>query len=443
MGRCDRYDTRVERRSMMSKYWGLMDCNNFFASCERVFDPKLEGKPIVVLSNNDGCIVARSYEAKALGIKMGVPLFKCKHIIERNKVQVFSSNFSLYGDMSKRVMNILSEMVQDVQVYSVDEAFFSVSMLSCQRRNDLIAEVAKKVKRYTGIPVSIGLARSKTLAKLAAEQCKKRSRESGDNGGSLDITVWERERTDRLLKETELEDIWGIGRKIAPKLRSFGINNAFDLINADPNMLRAVYNVGLYRTQLELRGIPCIDLVSEEDICKSIACTRSFGHRLTKYQEVKEAVISYTSTACERLRRYSLVATNITTFVMTNPFGDRQDFYSNGFTQNLEVPSADTMKFVDLAVDSLQRIFLDGLRYKKAGVIITGITLASSAQRSLFISPEEEKKSERLMKAVDSINEKYYKMVRLAGSGLKQDWKMKSAMSSPSYTTDWDQIPVI
>lgn len=421
----------------MDTYHGLMDCNNFFASCERAFEPSLEGVPIVVLSNNDGCVVARSYEAKALGVPMGVPLFKWKKLLEDHNVRIFSSNFTLYGDMSRRVMNVLSEMVQDVQVYSVDEAFFTLSGISSSRREELIDDIARKVERFTGIPVSIGLAKSKTLAKLAAEQCKGLSK----TRSSLDITEWTDGQMGSLLRETELEDIWGIGRRTAPKLRSFGIENVYDLIKAEPKSLRALYNVSLYRTQLELRGIPCIDLVSDGDVTKSIACTRSFGHRLTEYTEIKEAILSYTATACERLRRYDLLATNITVFIMTNPFVSDGKFYSRNITKSLEAPSSSTLVFSKLGADSFKEIFVKGLRYKKAGVVITGIVPQGSAQRSLFIDEADEKRSESVMWAVDRINEKYHKLIRLAGSGLKRDWKMKSAMRSPSYTTNWLELP--
>ncbi len=423
----------------MERYYGLMDCNNFFASCERVFDPSLKGVPIVVLSNNDGCVVARSYEAKALGIPMGVPYFKLKELLEKSNVKVFSSNFCLYGDMSKRVMNVLSEKVQDIQVYSIDEAFFTLSCRTPGYYSKMLDDLALEVEKCTGIPVSIGLAKSKTLAKLAAEQCKGSNR----TVMSLDITPWDEDSINSLLKRTELEDIWGIGRKLAPKLRSIGIENAYDLINADPFSLRKLYNVCLYRTQLELRGIPCIDLVKETDITKSIACTRSFGHKLTSYKDINESLVSYTSTACERLRRYGLMATNITTFIMTNPFSAEKGFYAKSVTKSLESPTADTITFSKLSTGSLKEIFIDGLLYKKAGVIITGIVPKDSAQRSLFIPEKVEERSENIMKAIDIINQKYRGLIRLAGAGLKCGWKMRSEMLSPAYTTNWSEIPKI
>ncbi len=424
---------------MQTKHYGLIDCNNFFASCERAFNPRLKNKPIIVLSNNDGCIVARSNEAKKFGIGMGVPLFKCKDIVEENEIKVFSSNFTLYGDLSKRIMNILSEYVQDVQVYSIDEAFFSISGVSSQRRQKIIEDLSKVVEKSTGIPVSVGLSKSKTLAKLSAEQCKG----TGNPMHFLDTTEWGEEEMKNLLMKTELEDIWGIGRRVAPKLKAVGIENAYDLINADATILRNLYNVSLYRTQLELRGISCIELVSNSDITKSIACTRSFGHRLTNYKEIEEAVFSYTSNACERLRRYSLYATNITVFLLTNPFCKKEKFYYGTYTESLLSASSSTYAFSKLAMNCLKKIFIRGLEYKKAGVIITGIFPEESIQRNFLVSEKKEKISEKIMYAIDKINNKYFRAIYLAGCGVNKKWEMKSSMRSPCYTTEWNELPVV
>lgn len=418
-------------------FYGLIDCNNFFASCERAFRPELKDRPVVVLSNNDGCVVARSQEAKALGIPMGIPLFKIKDLVEDQRVNVFSSNYTLYSDMSRRVVDIAREEVRDLEIYSIDEAFFTLNSISPNLVKQKMRELRERILKSTGIPVSIGLAKTKTLAKIACERCKKESTLDGVS----ELVTPTQEYTDHILRHTELEDIWGINRRWGMKLRIYGIENAYDLANCDGLSLRKRTNVMVYRTHLELRGYSYFALEGIPVPKKTIASTRSFGRPVVDRTEMREAIAKYVATACEKLRRQRSVASSIYVFLHTNPFHKDKPFYSNGCTVNLAQPSSDTRDLLNSALLGMDRIYINGYAYKKAGIIISDITPLSNLQFSLFGERKIRHRSEQLMEAVDDVNRTWGRStVRLGAEGFDQSWHMQRNLLSRRYTTSWSEL---
>ena len=340
----------------LKKVFALVDCNNFYASCERLFRPELIGKPIVVLSNNDGCIVARSNEAKALGIPMGAPLFKMKSLIAKHGVHVFSSNYALYGDLSHRVMDVLRQMECNVEVYSIDEAFLSLPVSKIWNRLEYVAELRERVLKYVGIPVSIGIATTKTLAKIANRVAKKNPQYHGvfDFVGNCQI--------DQILQGTDVGDVWGIGRRSAEKLNGRGIYTAYDLKRADESWIQKQLTVVGARTVMELNEIPCISLEKAPPCPKSIVTSRTFGHPITDIENLREAVISYVSVAAEKLRKQEVEADNLNLYITTGAF-DEQSNYSNNQTITLPRPTSSTPDLIAASLRCLRSIYRPGYRF--------------------------------------------------------------------------------
>ena len=422
----------------MKKVFALVDCNNFYASCERLFRPELNGKPLVVLTNNDGCIVARSNEAKALGIPMGAPFFKVKHLIARHNVHVFSSNYALYGDLSHRVMDVLRQMEADVEVYSIDEAFLSLPVTKVWDRCKYAAELRERVRKHVGIPISIGIATTKTLAKIANRVAKKDPQFNGvfDLAGNSQI--------DQVLENTEVNDVWGIGSRSTEKLNSRRIYTALDLKQADETWIRKHLTVVGARTLMELNEISCISLENAPACPKSIITSRSFGHPITDFENLREAVISYVSIAGEKLRKQGVEAETLNLFVTTGPF-DEQAGYSNNQTITLRRPTSSTPELITAALQCLKSLYRPGYRYRKAGIMLAGIVKQGYRQQDLFsFSQPAVKEDKQLMTALDRINSKWGRQTIQYGMTTAEDkpWSMQQTRKSPAYTTNWQELPV-
>jgi len=416
----------------MKEIFALVDCNNFYASCERVFNPILEGRPIVVLSNNDGCVVARSNEAKALGIGMGVAAFKVKDIIEKNGVEVFSSNYALYADMSNRVMQTLSTFTPDIEVYSIDEAFLNLAGFACPL-TDYGRKIQKTVKQWTGMPVSIGVASTKTLAKIANRIAKKTPQAEGV------FYLKESAALDNLLEKTAVEDVWGVGYRNARKLRKVGIKTALALKNANIEWIRSRFGVTGVRTVYELRGICCYGLEENPPAKKSIAVSRSFGKSVESIDELKEAVATYAVRAGEKLRRHKLVANILTVFVRTSYF-DKRKRYFNSETIKLPCPTSYTPELISYAIKAVEQLYRKGCSFKKAGVLLTGLELRSKTQLTFFDEVDRQK-SQRLMQTIDIVKAKLPEAsLRWAAEGLNQPWRTHFKRRSRRYTTRWDEL---
>lgn len=414
------------------KIFALVDCNNFYASCERVFNPRLKDRPIAVLSNNDGCIVARSNEVKALGIPMGVPFFKQKTIIKKHNVAVFSSNYQLYGDMSQRVMDSLRLFCPDMEVYSIDEAFLRLDYMKHRDLNDYCKIIRAKVLQWTGIPVSIGIGPTKVLAKVANHVAKKKT-----DDGVFDIRS--REAQDEILKNLEVKKLWGIARRSAEKLAALGIHKASDLRDASPPIIRKRLSVVGERLLRELKGQSCIDL---EDIQpkKNIMSSKSFGVPQTTKDSMAEAVANYAARACEKLRRQKSRAQAVYVFVQTNNFKETDKQYSNSISCTLAIPTSDTRIIIAVAKHCLAKIFRSGFRYKKAGIMLLDLIPASLAQGNLFANADHHL-SDHLMKTMDQINDCHGPDTLFIGAqGVTKAWKMRCGQRSPRYTTQWDEI---
>ena len=371
-----------------SKKIALVDCNSFYVSCERLFNPRIRKKPVVVLSNNDGCIISRSNEAKALGIKMGEPYFKARDIILKNKVEVFSSNYSLYGDLSRRVMRTLKRFNSDIEVYSIDEAFMDLSNYTDTEVESVGREIRQTVLKWTGIPTSIGIAKTKTLSKVANHIAKKKQ-----SGVTSLIGI---ENLDPILEKVEINDVWGVGRQLTKFYQKNGIYNAKQLKNKSNTWIKKSSNVLSSRTAMELRGVPCIDIETTQTKRKSCVVSRSFGKRIETFQELKEAVANYCLNASEKIRSESLVAKAITVFVRTSPFQRNFGYYSNSKTVDFPIATNNSIETVKTAVASLESIFKNGYRYQKAGVMLTGLSNADG-KKNLFSSEKDEK--------INSLNE--------------------------------------
>lgn len=425
---------------MKSPVFALVDCNNFYASCERVFNPKLEKKPIVVLSNNDGCVVARSNEVKALGIKMGVPWFKIADEADRKGIIALSSNYALYGDMSDRVMTVLGDFTTQQEIYSIDECFLGLDGLT---HLDLVAygqQIRRRVKQWTGIPVSVGIASTKTLAKLANHVAKKRP----EYAGVCDFNRFSSREFDLLLSGIEVGEIWGVGPRITRQLQAMGIKTVLDLKQADAQHIRQQFSVVLERTVAELNGVACIELELAGQNKQQIMSSRSFGMPVTTLQDMREAVSSYVTRATEKLRHQGSVAGSVCVYVQTNPFKENEPQYQRSIVVPLAKPTDDTLLLVRAALDGLETIFAVGYRYKKAGVLLSGLESKATLMRTLFDDVEAESKSSSLMRVIDAINARMGKdMVGSAAAGIRQPWKMRRERKSPSYTTCWDELPVI
>ncbi len=415
----------------------LVDGNNFYVSCERVFRPDLIGKPVAVLSNNDGCIVARSAEVKALGIKMGVPLFQVQHLVNRHNIQLFSSNYALYADMSARVMAVLEEFTPSMEVYSIDEAFLDLIGV-CHK--DPIAygqRIRKAIFRATGIPVCVGMGPTKTLAKLANFAAKKWKQ----TGGVLDLS--DPVRRDKLMRIVPVGEVWGIGSKTAARLNRLGIKTVWDLARQPAQRIQQQFNIVIARTVQELNGITCLELDDIAPDKQQIVCSRSFSRRLTERHELAAALAEFGSRAAEKLRKQSSMAGCVTVFIRTNPFNPHEPQYHRAASTKLDAASQDTRVIVSAANHLLEGIYKPGYGYHKAGLQLSNIQPADRpGQFDLFGFADNSLPTENrpLMQAIDRINRRYPKCIAVASAGLDNTWKPNTERISQRYTTDWRQL---
>ncbi|WP_405534601.1 MULTISPECIES: translesion error-prone DNA polymerase V subunit UmuC [Vibrio] len=429
-------ETCAAGRDYPMPVFALVDCNNFYASCEKLFRPDLKDTPVVVLSNNDGCVVARSREAKLLGIKMGVPVFQIKSEMQRHGILAFSSNYALYADLSSRVMRTLEEMAPRVEVYSIDEAFLDLTGIeSAISLVEFGQQVRERIGHWIGITVCVGIAPTKTLAKLANHAAKKYPATQG----VVDLTNPDRQR--RLLALVPVDDVWGVGRRLSKRLNALGITTALDLANASPRAIRDQFSVVLERTVRELNGESCIELEEIPPTKKQIVCSRSFGAKVTQFELLREAVCEYATRATEKLRKEQQQAKVMTVFIRTSPFKDNEPQYSNSASGELLIPSCDTRDFIELANHLLKRIWKDGFRYAKAGVMLSDFYDPGMFQPGLFDDVSTRSNSQQLMSVLDTINQSGAGKVFFAGQGTKKDWSMKREHLSPAYTTRWEQLP--
>lgn len=413
--------------------FALVDCNNFYASCQRAFEPKLIGKPIVILSNNDGCVIARSNEAKALGIPMGAPAFKYKTIFEKNNVFVYSSNFALYGDMSNRVMNILSTFTPEIEIYSIDEAFLRFKGFELFDLNELGLKMKRSVTKGTGIPVSIGFAPTKALTKIAANIAKKFPTHT-NSVYSIDTD----EKRIKALKWTKIEDVWGIGRRYAKRLKTINIHTAYQFTCLTDDFVRKEMSVVGLRLKHELEGKPTLGLEDRKEK-KTIATTRSFAKPLTSYEEVSERITTFTASCAEKLRRQNSHCSMIMVFLRTSPFRKDLPQYSNKIVIKTDFPTHSTIELNRYAQKGLQAIFKSGYHYKKAGVIVMGLTPDNEAQLLLFNNSNP--MHQPLMRVIDKLNASYgNNKIKFASQSLGRQWKMKQEKLSPCFTTNINDV---
>lgn len=417
----------------------LVDVNNFYVSCERVFNPKLRHRPVVVLSNNDGCIISRSTEAKSLGIPMGAPWFKVRKFAEQEGVIAYSSNYALYADMSNRVMSILQRFSPTQEVYSIDESFLDFSAFT---RRDLTAyaqQLRQTVLQSTGLPVCVGIGSSKTLAKLA-NHCAKRDTEMN---GVCNFNQMTHAEVDSLLREISVGSVWGIGRGLFEKMTDLGIDTAYDLKYSDAATMRHKFNVVIEKTVRELNGTTCLEIEQIRGPQQQILSTRSFGHPVRDLQSLEEAVTLYTTRAGEKLRHRQLYAGSIYVYIRTSPFRDPSRQYDNSFRLPLHTHTNNTLHLVQAALIALRKIYRPGYDYSKAGVSLGELVTAQAQQQDMFQTDKGQEKSERLMHALDTINRKMGRAtLKLASEGLQsnQAWRMKQELRSPGYTTCWDDL---
>ena len=417
----------------MNKSFALIDCNNFYVSCERVFDPSLINKPVVVLSNNDGCIISRSNEAKLLNIPMGAPLHLYKNIINSNKVKVYSSNYPLYGDMSNRVMTSLMELNSELEIYSIDEAFLKINEQDHSNIEHDILRMRKNILTWTGIPVSIGLGPTKTLAKIANSIAKK------NQSGVFNLDTEDKQI--RILKNINVEEIWGISRRWGSKLRMIGIGTALELRNVSANRIRQYLGVVVQRIVYELRGISCLDL---DKILpkKNIMCSRSFGNPLNSKATIKDFITEYSIRAAEKARQQNSRAQGIYIFLRTNRF-KKEKQYNSGIMFGLNFPCCDTSVIIKLALKAIDQIYQPGYSYHKAGIMMLDLIPSDIHQKDLFQNTNYSLSDER-MKVIDFLNKKFGSGIIAHGkvrSKGKNKWKSRSFYLSPRYTTQWDELP--
>jgi DNA polymerase V len=419
----------------MASLIALVDCNNFYVSCERVFRPDLVDRPVAVLSNNDGCIVSRSQEVKDLGIRMGVPVYQIQQLVNKHNIQLFSSNYALYADMSARVMSILEEFAPAVEVYSIDEAFLDLT--GVWGPVDYGQRIKATVLRSTGIPVCVGMGPTKTLAKLANYAAKKWKQ----TGGVLDLS--DPQRRERLMRIVPASEVWGIGPRIADRLSQLGVHTVWDLTTQPVDRIQAQFNVTVARTVLELNGIPCLELEEIAPDKQQIVCSRSFSRRLTEYRELSEALAEFCSRAAEKLRSQQSVAGHLSIFIRTNPFNPQEPQYQRSAGVRLASATQDTRVIVGEANRLLKEIFRAGYRYQKCDVQLGQIQPASMrGQLDLFdlSTTIRQVDSPVLMQTVDRINRRFPKGIAVAATGFDKAWQSKAERISRRYTTDWREL---
>lgn len=419
--------------------FALVDCNNFYASCEKLFDPRLTHTPVVVLSNNDGCVVARSAEAKALGIQMGVPWFQIEAFARKHGVVAFSSNYALYADMSNRVVEVLGQFTPNLEVYSIDESFLDLSGFNAMAEEG--RRIRARVRDWLGLMVCVGIAPTKTLAKLA-NHCAKKGLAGTD--GVCDFTAMDGAALTTLLARIDVGEVWGIGRKLTAKLQAMGIRTALDLREADVETVRNCFSVAQARTIQELRGVSCLELEEVAPDKQQIMSSRSFGRYVYRREELEEAVAAYISRAAEKLREQESVAGALMVYIRTNPFSPEQPQYQKALTVPLPSPTSDTCLLVQWGLRLLRRMYRSGYAYHKAGVMLSDIRPQTCIQADLFTDTSAQDRRDRLMGTLDAINGKWGRgAVRVAAEGLGKPWQMKRSRMSPCYTTDWHGLPSV
>ena len=411
----------------------IIDVNNFYVSCERVFNPKLENKPVVVLSNNDGCAISRSNEAKALGIKMGTPWFKFKEFAKQGNVTALSSNYTLYLDMSHRVMTLLSKFSPDQEVYSIDESFLDLTSFKSKDLIQYSQQIKTKIKQWTGLPVSIGIGSTKTLSKLANHIAKKNS----SFKGVCNLNVMDQDTLETWMSHIPVNEVWGVGRSLALKLNQLGIISVLDLKLADPDYIRQQFSIVLEKTVRELNGVICMELKDIAEPNKEIMVSRSFGRRVKDKQELIGAVTAYTSRAAERIRKQESVATSLYVYIRTSPHDDKKQ-YANGVNIPLFQPTDDSMVLTNAALLGLDYIYREGFDYQKAGVTLCNLTSKDKMQGNLF----NDTIAHSRMKIMDIINQRWKGKLKLGSEGVTKEWEMKAQFKSRNYTTDWDQLMI-
>ena len=412
--------------------FGLIDCNSFYASCERVFRPDLAKVPIVVLSNNDGCVIARSYDAKPY-VKMGEPYFQIKHKLKQHGIVPFSSNYALYGDMSERVMTLIESMVPAVEVYSIDEAF--VDLTGINALDSLGRQIRNRVLRCAGIPVGVGIAHTKTLAKLANHTAKRLQAQTGGVVNICDPT-----KRDWVLRNTDVSEVWGVGRRMKAHLDTMGIKSAMDLAKADPWTLRKNFSVMIEKTARELAGTPCLELDELDTPKQEICCSRMFGTRLTELAPIKEAVATYMMRASEKLRAQNSLCKKVRVSIRTGMFNPEEAKYANGVVIDMPYPTDDVRLLTKAAVDALDRVYRPGFKYSKAEVLLMNLCQPGEYTDDLFAASQPTE-STKVMAVLDQINERWGSgTLRAASVPSKPDWAMRREMISQSYTTRLDQL---
>ena len=414
----------------------LVDCNSFYVSCERLFNPSIIKKSVIVLSSNDGCVISRSTEAKVLGIKMGEPYFKVKKIIKKNDVKVFSSNYSLYGDISRRVMKTLKQFSPQMEIYSIDEAFLNLSSIRDENLFEHGNKIRKTVLKWTGIPTSIGIATTKTLSKAANHIAKK------EQSGIVNLI--NTKQIDQILKEIEINEVWGVGRQLTKFYIKNGIHTAYQLKNMHNNWIKKNTNVFGSRTAMELKGISCTSLEIYQEKRKNCCVSRSFGRKVTKLEELDESITTHCLNAAEKIRSDNQTTKRITVFIRTSPFQKDKNYYANSKDIDLPIKTNDSIELVRQALIALRYIYREGYKYQKTGIILSKLNDINIYKKNLFSSINSEEKRKKLMKAIDYTNIKYGRQaLSIAQAGLKKKWNIKKQHSSKIDTACFDFLPVV
>ena len=408
----------------------LVDCNNFYASCERIFKPHLDKKPIAVLSNNDGCVIARSNESKSLGLKMGEPIFKKRYLVDKHNIHLFSSNFALYGDISKRVFDIVGNNVPSYEIYSIDGAFLDFSGI--KDPYGYASHIREKVKRWTGIPISIGISYTKTLSKVAGYIAKK-----SRNGINY---LKDKNEINEILRSLPLDEIWGIGIRYAIKMKKYGIHTAADLLECDETWIRKMMNVVGLRMVRELKCIPHFNLNTNRNMKKSICTSRSFGKEIKEFNNLREAVCNFANNCARKLRKENSVCSKVSIFLMTNRFNLKETQHNPTVTMYFDTPTSDSIEIISATSKAVKLIYGHGFSYKKAGVVLHEIKSNKQIQMSCF-DIIKRKKRNKLMKSIDKLNLIMgNNKIRFASQGFDEKWQAKRKKLSPSYTTKYEDI---
>jgi len=413
----------------------LIDCNSFYVSCERLFNPKIINKPVVVLSNNDGCVISRSVEAKKIGIKMGEPYFKVKDLVKKNDVHIFSSNYALYGDISRRVMKVIKEFSDKMEIYSIDEAFISLAFVENQRLNEYGKEIRERILKWTGIPTSIGIANTKTLSKVANYIAKK---------NKTGVIVLDKEKDiDEELKKFNISDIWGVGKQLSKLYIKNDIDTAYKLKNISNTWVKKNTNVLGAKTVMELRGIPCIDLQTIESKRKSCCVSRSFGKKVENIEKLKESITTHCLSAAEKIRGDDQVTKSITVSIRTSPFDRHREYYSNSITIDLPIATNNSIELIKAATEGLMAIYKYGYFYQKSGITLSNLNDTGKEEFNL-LAPLLETKSKSLMKAIDFTNTKYGRnSISIAQAGVSNSWKMRREHFSKIDTASFNSLPIL